>query len=73
MKIYYHCEMCGIDIAMLDVEHVDEAKLGFDCLTSEERKDIIDVDDLANTMHVKSLCDDCAELLGLKREESMIH
>ncbi|MDF2565340.1 MAG: putative protein family YabK [Massilibacillus sp.] len=73
MKIYYHCEMCGIDIAVLDVEHVDEVKLGFNCLTSDERKDIIEVDDLRNTMHVKSLCDDCAERLGLNREESRIH
>lgn len=69
MKICYHCELCGSDIAMLDVEYVDETKFGFDRLTPEEREAIIDMDTLANTMHVKSLCDSCVAELGLDEAE----
>lgn len=68
MKISYHCEICGADIAEINVAYVDEAKLGFDCLTTQERRAIIDVDTLADTMHVKSLCDACAERLGFEEE-----
>ena len=68
MKIYYTCEHCGEAIDMIEVEQVDEAKFGFDCLTAEERQDIIKVDSLANTMHVQSLCDECIESLGIANE-----
>lgn len=68
MKICYHCELCGTDIDAIDVAYVDEAKLGFDCLTAQERRAIIDVDAPANTMHVKSLCDTCAAQLGFGDE-----
>lgn len=69
MKIFYHCELCGADIATLDVEYVDEMKLGFDCLTGDERAAIINMDTFANAMHVKSLCDRCIAQLGLDEEE----
>lgn len=69
MKLCYHCEICGSDIATLDVEYVDDVKFGFDCLTGDERKAIIDVDTLANTMHVNSLCDHCITELGLDDSE----
>lgn len=59
MKICYHCAWCGADMAVLDVGEVDENKLGFDCLTSEEREDIINIDMHGNVMHVKALCDHC--------------
>lgn len=60
MRICYHCERCGTDIAALEVASIDEHKLGFDCLTRDEREDIISMDMNADTMHVKSLCDQCA-------------
>ncbi len=69
MKIYYSCENCGEAIDMIEVEKVDETKFGFDCLTAEERQDIIKIDKLANVMYVHSLCDQCIELLGLGDEE----
>ena len=68
MKIYYTCEHCGESIDMIEVDHVDEAKFGFDCLTAEERQDIIITDSISNTMHVHSLCDECIESLGLANE-----
>lgn len=68
MKIYYTCEHCGEAIDMIEVDKVDEAKFGFDCLTAEERQDIIKIDSLANAMYVYSLCDECIESLGLDNE-----
>ncbi len=68
MKIYYNCECCGDKIDILEVDEVDEVKFGFDCLTSEERQDIIKVDKLSNAMYVQSLCDSCIESLGLEDE-----
>lgn len=69
MKIYYSCENCGEAIDMIEVDQVDEIKFGFDCLTAEERQDIIKIDATANAMYVHSLCDQCIELLGLGDEE----
>jgi len=68
MKIYYTCEHCGEPIDMIEVDKVDEVKFGFDCLTAEERQDIIKIDSLANAMYVQSLCDECIESLGLTNE-----
>lgn len=65
MKIYYHCEHCDAEIDMIEVDQVDEVKFGFDCLTAEERQDIIKIDSAANVMYVHSLCDQCIESLGL--------
>lgn len=71
MKIQYHCERCGVEIDEIDVNYVDEAKLGFDCLTSEERKAIIKIDNSSNTMYVQSLCDRCIVELGLDRASNV--
>ncbi len=65
MKIYYTCECCGGPIDTIEVDEIDEQRFGFDCLTGEERQDIIKIDKLANEIHVQSLCDDCIEALGL--------
>lgn len=73
MKIYYSCENCGEAIDMVEVDQVDEIKFGFDCLTAEERQDIIKTDATTNTMYVHSLCDHCIELLGLGNEEDSSH
>lgn len=72
MKIYYSCEHCGAAIDMIEVEQVDETKFGFDCLTAEERQDIIKIDAMANIMYVHSLCDKCIELLGLGNDNEAL-
>lgn len=69
MKIYYSCERCGEAIDMIEVDEVDEVKFGFDCLTVEERHDIIKIDSKSNKMYVNSLCDQCIRLLELGDEE----
>ncbi|AIF50028.1 anti-sigma-F factor Fin [Pelosinus sp. UFO1] len=68
MKIYYSCEHCGDAIDTIEVDEVDEVKFGFDCLTAEERQDIIKVDLMKNTMYVHSLCDKCIESMGFFEE-----
>ncbi|EAX47286.1 hypothetical protein TcarDRAFT_0975 [Thermosinus carboxydivorans Nor1] len=65
MKIFYTCDYCGQAIDTIEVDQVDEARFGFDCLTAEERETLIRVDSLTNTMFVQSLCDACIERLGL--------
>lgn len=65
MKIFYTCEYCGEQIDTLEVEAVDEAKFGFDCLTDQERQDIIKTDIKQNAIYVKSLCDTCITAIGM--------
>lgn len=69
MKIYYTCEYCGDHIDILETEEIDEAQLGFDCLTEEERQDIIKIDKTTGTMYVYALCDNCIQLLGLANKQ----
>ena len=68
MRIFYTCEHCGKAVDMIEVDQIDEEKLGFDCLTPEERQDIIKIDPVSDTMHVHSLCDECIESLGVANE-----
>lgn len=61
MKLIYECKRCGAAIATIRVDYVDEHKFGFDCLTSDERADIINMDYASDTMQVKALCDACVD------------
>lgn len=70
MKIFYNCAHCGAGIDVIEVDAVDESKFGFDCLTAEERQDIIKINLKENTMQVRSLCDKCIEDLGLEEEKA---
>lgn len=71
MKIFYTCEYCGDPIDTLEVDQVDEIKFGFDCLTAQERQDIIKTDVEQNAIHVKSLCDFCITSMGLDDNVSL--
>lgn len=68
MRIYYSCDVCGKPIDTIEVDKIDEARFGFDCLSGEERQDLIKVDCGTNSMFVQSLCDVCIEALGLPDE-----
>ncbi len=61
MHIVYTCAHCQKFIAEIDIAEVNEAKLGFDCLTPEERRDIIKIDLQTGTLFVAAICDDCIE------------
>jgi len=66
--IRYMCDYCTSPIGELIMDVVDEERLGLHCLTEEERRDIIKVDEKTNTMVVTSLCDKCIQMLGLDGE-----
>jgi hypothetical protein len=68
MKIFYTCECCEWPIDTIEVARLDEAKFGFDCLSAEERQEMIRVDAATNSVYVQSLCDACIEALGLADE-----
>jgi hypothetical protein len=68
MIIRYVCEYCENLIGELEMEAIDEERLGFHCLTEDERKDIIRINQETNTMIVTSLCDGCIQMLGLDEE-----
>lgn len=68
MRIHYTCDHCGEAIDTIEVSVVDEARFGFDCLTDEERQEIIRFDPDGRTMHIQSLCDNCIAVLGLAAE-----
>lgn len=69
MIIQYVCEYCGNPIGELKMDKIDEERLGFHCLTEDERKDIIKINVATNTMTVTALCDRCIQLLGLAEEK----
>lgn len=66
MRIQYSCDICGQHIDAVEVDALDEAKFGFDCLTAEERQDIIRYDDASGVLYVQSLCDACIAAMGLE-------
>lgn len=65
MKLYYTCDCCVADIDIIEVDKIDEVRFGFDCLTPEERRDIIKTDTSGEIIYVKALCDKCIELFGI--------
>ena len=71
MRLRYICDVCGAMVSELEMEPLDEPKLGFDALTAEERADIIRPDG-AGGLTVSSSCDDCADT-GSARTERVIH
>jgi hypothetical protein len=73
MKIFYTCDNCGKPIDSIEVDELDDVKFGFDCLTREERQDLIAFDAEANTMTVQSLCDVCIADLGYANEFNLIN
>lgn len=73
MKIHYKCEYCGQPIDTIEVDELDDAKFGFDCLTAEERQDIIKINPKSNEMHVQSVCDECMSTIGQMDDETIIY
>jgi len=65
MRIEYSCDICGSHIDAVEVDALDEAKFGFDCLTAEERQDIIRFDDASGGLYVQARCDGGIAAMGL--------
>jgi len=67
MAIHYHCRHCGTKIGSIENTALNTHQLGFDLLTSDERQDMITYD-LEGNLQVKSICEDCQELLERQPE-----
>ena len=65
MRIEYVCSQCGGEIDQIEVEVIDEAAFGFDCLSESERQDLLTFDAAKNSLTVKSLCDNCIEAMDM--------
>lgn len=62
LTIHYHCRHCGVEIGRLEKMSVHAESLGLHKLTGEERQDMISYDNSGN-IHIKSICEDCQEVL----------
>lgn len=69
VKLYYLCECCQKLMGTLEMEELDEEKLGFSCLTPEEREDIITVKQEENSIYIKSICEECASVTGFLEKD----
>jgi hypothetical protein len=58
MKLTYYCSQCDSLIEELDVDRIDEEKLGLSILTSVEKEDIIKETEAG--MEIGIICDECA-------------
>ncbi len=67
VHIVYTCAHCQQFIGELDMAEMNEEKLGFDCLTSEERRDIIKFDP-SGAILVAAICDECFKKFQLVQE-----
>lgn len=61
MHIVYNCAHCKQFIAEIDATGLNEVQLGFDCLTPEERQDIIKINPNSGIVFVAAICDSCME------------
>jgi len=62
MAIHYHCRHCGHTMGTIEQTTLETERLGLHKLNGEERLDMVSYDTEGN-MHIKSICEDCQELL----------
>ncbi|WP_085522373.1 anti-sigma-F factor Fin family protein [Tuberibacillus sp. Marseille-P3662] len=62
MDIFYNCRHCGVGIGQINGQRFSTHQLGFDQLSSEDRQDMVQYDQLGN-VHVSAICEDCQEAL----------
>lgn len=62
MSIVYTCRHCGHVVGKLEEAVMSTAKLGWDQLTNEERKEMIHYQSNGD-VHIKTICESCEESL----------
>lgn len=62
MAIHYHCRHCGVNVGTIDRASVNSESLGFDHLTTDDRKEMITYQSNGD-MTIKTICEDCQEAL----------
>lgn len=70
MSVKYVCRYCGQDIGHIDNPDVTERQLGFQFLTTEERKHIISYETNGDIV-AKVVCEYCQE--ALERNPELIY
>ncbi|MBY7141610.1 anti-sigma-F factor Fin family protein [Virgibacillus sp. NKC19-3] len=63
MAIVYKCRHCGNVIGKLEEKVVDTSLLGFDQLTTKEKREMIHYADNGD-VHIQAICENCEETLG---------
>ncbi|UTR12446.1 anti-sigma-F factor Fin family protein [Evansella sp. LMS18] len=76
MSVHYYCRHCQANLGTLSSWQADEQQLGFNRLSDEERKDMINYDSQGH-LHVKVICEACETTLkdypDYHANESFIH
>ncbi|MDG5789984.1 anti-sigma-F factor Fin family protein [Evansella sp. AB-P1] len=76
MAIHYYCRHCSKSIGKLSDWEADDQMLGFNQLTDEDRKEMIECDSQGH-IQVKVICEDCERTLQENPDyhafESFIH
>lgn len=62
MTLHYYCRHCGVKVGSIDQNLLSSDHLGFDRLTSDERKEMISYEHNGD-VHVKIICEDCQDAL----------
>ncbi|WP_138420002.1 anti-sigma-F factor Fin family protein [Aquibacillus sediminis] len=62
MSVVYTCKHCGNIVGELNQQMVDTKLLGWDQLTSEDRKQMIHYQDNGD-VKIKIICEDCQDSL----------
>ncbi|MGM8366142.1 anti-sigma-F factor Fin [Virgibacillus sp. W0181] len=63
MSIIYKCRHCGDEIGKLDQEMVNTSMLGWDQLSVEDKKEMIQYQSNGD-VHIKAICENCEVSLG---------
>ncbi|WP_373894541.1 anti-sigma-F factor Fin [Virgibacillus natechei] len=63
MAIVYKCRHCGNEIGKLEEKVVDTSLLGFDKLSTKDKKEMIHYADNGD-VHIQAICENCEETLG---------
>lgn len=59
MRLIYICDECGKYIDEIELGNLNEARLGFDVLTPEEKDDLVSLDWDRQVGTVRAICDAC--------------
>lgn len=73
MRVSYICDCCESLIASIEMDSIDERKLGLASLTPEEREDIIKVGLDREAVYISSICDACIESLEEAYASNYLH
>ncbi|WP_226038371.1 anti-sigma-F factor Fin family protein [Aquibacillus saliphilus] len=62
MAVVYQCNHCGNVIGQLDQQVIDTSTLGFNELSNQDRKEMIEYQ-VNGDIKIKTICEDCQESL----------